>query len=275
MDRRKALFLTTGIAAGGGTVALTTAFKPHIQPAKKPGRISPSKPAGGWKYSNLNPAATAALAHKNYTEGSCMYAVYTSVISQLADKFGEPYTSFPCHMMKYGHGGVGGFGTLCGTLNGAAALIGLLVSDKKTQNALIADLFRWYEQTPLPEFKPENSESEIPTSVAGSTLCHASTTNWTQASDCGIGSKERKERCRRLSGDVASRLVTMLNDFFEGNYTAPGFDNETVRTCVTCHGKEGKLKTVSTDMNCTSCHSKSVGHQLFADLHYKCMQEKE
>ncbi|MCF7849497.1 MAG: hypothetical protein K9M45_11660, partial [Kiritimatiellales bacterium] len=104
---------------------------------------------------------------------------------------------------------------------------------------------------------------------------HASTTNWANVSGYGIGSKQRKERCSRLTGDVASQLVTILNAFFDNTYTAPNYDDETARTCMTCHGKEGKLKNTSGQMSCTSCHSKSLGHRLFADVHYKCMREKK
>ncbi|MCF7847810.1 MAG: C-GCAxxG-C-C family protein, partial [Kiritimatiellales bacterium] len=194
MDRRKAMIMATGAAAGGGAciLALTTAFKPKIRPADQPKKLESGNANPDWKYIRLNPATTADLAYGNYVEGSCMYAVCKSVVSQLADQFGEPYSSFPCHMMKYGHGGIGGFGTVCGALNGAAAIIGLLVADKESQNALITDLFRWYEQTPLPKSSPSSPRLDFapPASTAGSALCHASTTNWANVSGYGIGSKQ-------------------------------------------------------------------------------------
>ena len=109
----------------------------------------------------LTQTVTAELAYKYYPEGSCMYATAKSIISQLGEKIGEPYKSFPIHLFKYGHGGVGGYGSICGTLNGAAAVIGLLVTDKGVRDKMIADVFRWYEQEPLPDFNPQSSSYRL------------------------------------------------------------------------------------------------------------------
>ncbi|HDR50691.1 MAG TPA: hypothetical protein ENN90_03595 [Mariniphaga anaerophila] len=49
--------------------------------------------------------------------------------------------------------------------------------------------------------------------------------------------------------------------------------NEATNTCVACHGNEGKLKNTSVKMSCTSCHSESVAHKIFGDVHYKFMKE--
>ncbi|WP_372755875.1 C-GCAxxG-C-C family (seleno)protein [Labilibaculum sp.] len=94
-----------------------------------------------WTYTPLDSDVTANIAYENYPKGSCMYGVFCSIIYQLADKLGEPFASFPVQMMKYGHGGVCGSGTICGTLNGAAALIGLLYDKKEIRDVLMADLF--------------------------------------------------------------------------------------------------------------------------------------
>src|SRR5690606_9885230 len=104
---------------------------------------------------------TADLAYTSYSEGSCMYATVKSVVSQLTEKVGEPFASFPIHLFKYGHGGIGGYGATCGTLNGAAALIGLFIADKSIQDKMITDIFRWYEQEPLPVFVPQNASYEF------------------------------------------------------------------------------------------------------------------
>jgi hypothetical protein len=179
-------------------------------------------------------------------------------------------------MMRYGHGGVNGYGTICGALNGAAALIGLLVQGKEKQDALAAELFSYYENTPLPVFKPANSASGFtpPISVAKSTLCHSSTTRWGKKAGFRIDSKERKERCRRLTADVAAQTVTVLNNYHDSTFLTNAHDNKRVRTCMTCHGNESKLSNTSGKMECTSCHSKSLGHRLFGDVHYKLMKER-
>jgi len=217
------------------------------------------------------------LAYNGYDEGSCMFGIVNSFISQLATKFGEPYASFPIHMMKYGHGGIGGFGTICGALNGASSLIGLFVDDKAIQNALIQDLFRWYEGTPLPIFKPNTATLDFipPTAISASTLCHASNTRWAQVSGYRVKSKERSERCRRLTADVTAKLVAIMNQLADNNYTTDSIADETTRTCISCHDKQGKVGNTSCKMNCNSCHTKSLGHKLFGDIHYKFMDKRK
>jgi hypothetical protein len=262
--------------SGAGILALSTAFKPAYQSEEVPRILEYSSGKSSWMYDLLDPVETAELAYRHYESGSCMYATFKSVVSQLADKFGEPFTSFPYHMMKYGHGGIGGFGSVCGTLNGAAALIGLLVTGKKMQDSLITGLFRWYEKSKLPKFRPETPTFDFasPTSISDSTMCHASTTNWGKTTGYNVTSEERKERCRRLTGDVAARTTTILNEYFSHTYSTQGTDNETVRKCMTCHGKEGKLSNTSGRMSCVSCHKESTGHKIFSDVHYKLVKEK-
>lgn len=279
MNRRHLINAAVAGAAGSGAaaLALTQAFKPESKPPKTPRRLEPETAESRWKYEKLSPDQTTALAYEHYPQGSCMYGVVKSIVSQLADQFGEPFASFPCHMMKYGHGGIAGYGTVCGALNGGAAVFGLLVTDKEDRDALIADLFRWYEQTPLPSLKPEDPgfDFEAVSVAAGSPLCHASITNWSDGADVHASSKERKERCRRLAADVAGKVTAMLNDYFADAYTAPQFNDETVQTCMTCHGKEGKLDNTAGQMSCTSCHSESIGHRLFGDVHYKLMKDEK
>lgn len=278
MERRKAIKLAVaGIATGGvGVVTLTTAFKPDIMTAAIPEKLELVDGESLWLYTRLDPATTAELAYKDYPNGSCMYGVFNSVISQLAEKIGEPFASFPTKMMKYGHGGVNGSGTICGALNGAAALVGLMVNGKQIQDALVADIFHFYENSQLPISEPNNPGMDYtpPTSISKSPLCHASTTRWGEVSGLRIDSKERKERCRRLTADVAAKTVSTLNAYHDNTFVANAHDNETVRTCMSCHGSEGKLGNTAGKMDCTSCHTKSVGHKLFGDIHYKFMKER-
>jgi len=276
MDRRNAMKAAAGVIVGGGAglFALTHAFKPEVKSAEKPQKLEYKSDESAWKYFRLDPIATAGLAYSFYNEGSCMYATVKSVVSQLAEKLGEPFTSFPLHLFKYGHGGVGGYGSVCGTLNGAAALIGLLITDKNVQDKMIADLFRWYEKEQLPAFSPNTPAYDyIPVkSVSNSVLCHASNTNWCKTAGFKVDSKERKERCRRMTADVSMKVATSLNEIFENAYTTSVYADETTTTCLTCHGGEGKVNNIAVKMNCNSCHTESVGHRVFADIHYKVME---
>jgi len=276
MNRRNAMKIAAGaIAAGGaGLATLTTAFKPEKQLVPGAQNLEYNSTETNWEYFHLDPSATAQLAYDKYSEGSCMYATVSSVVLQLAEKFGEPFTSFPLHMFKYGHGGIGGYGSVCGTLNGAAALIGLLITDKSVQDKMIADIFQWYESESMPAFKPINAVEDFTPvkSVSNSVLCHASNTNWCKASGFSVGSAERKERCRRLTADVAQKVSNSLNEIFTNAYVTNTHNNEAANTCVACHGNEGKVKNTSVKMSCTSCHTESVAHKAFADVHYKFMK---
>jgi hypothetical protein len=275
MDRRKAMKLAAGAVVGGGAglFVLTQAFKPEVKFDNTAQKLDFKQDESNWKYSGLDPAVTAGLAYKYYSEGSCMFATVKSIIAQLSEIIGEPYKSFPVHLFKYGHGGVGGYGSVCGTLNGAAALIGLLISDKNIQDNMIADIFRWYEKEPLPAFNPISPAYDyVPVqSISNSVLCHASNTNWCKTAGFKVDSKERKERCRRLTADVAQKVATSLNEIFSNTYLSNTQPDETVNTCVTCHGSEGKVSNTAVKMSCNSCHPKSVAHRVFADIHYKVM----
>ena len=163
MKRRKAMKIAAGaiIGSGAGIFTLTNAFRPEPMPLEESRNLEYKDPGNNWTYHALDPALTAELAYEHYESSSCMFAAFKSIISQFADKFGEPYSSFPFHMMEYGHGGIGGFGTVCGALNAAAAVIGLFITDKTTRDSLITDIFRWHEQTALPGFKPQNPKRDI------------------------------------------------------------------------------------------------------------------
>lgn len=277
MDRRKAMKITAGVIAGGGAglLTLSQAFKPKSQLQAAPHKLDFTPVESSWKYEELDPSHTAGRAYQAYSEGSCMYATVASVVSQLAEKFGEPYTSFPTHLFKYGHGGIAGYGSVCGTLNGAAAIIGLLLPDKNVQDRMIADLFQWYEKEPLPRFSPQDANGDFtpPASISNSVLCHASNTNWCKQTGFKVSSKERKERCRRLTADVAKQLTISLNEIHSQAYMTGTYSDETAGTCVACHGNEGKLDNTAVKMSCDPCHSESVGHQIFSDVHYKFMNE--
>jgi hypothetical protein len=278
MNRRKAMKVAASAIAGSGAglLTLTNAFKPKINFDNSPHELDYQQEEGNWKYLQLDPETTAELAYKFYPEGSCMYATIKSVVSQLANKVGEPFSSFPYHMFRYGHGGVGGYGTVCGTLNGTAALLGLLITDKGVRDKMIADIFGWYEKESLPVFKPQNPGNDyIPAqSISNSVLCHASNTNWCTTAGFKVDSNERKERCRRLSADVARKVAISLNEIFTNSYTTNVYKDETANTCLTCHSSEGKINNVAVKMSCNSCHTKSVGHRVFGDIHYKLMKDK-
>lgn len=277
MNRRKALKIAAGVIAGSGSglFAASYATRPGVPPVKDPHMIDYTPAESNWHFASLDPEATAQRAYDFYSEGSCMYAVMKSVITQLAENIGEPYVSFPVHMFKYGHGGIGGYGSVCGAINGAAAVIGLLVHDKGIQDLMINDIFGWYEKEPFPVFKPlkANFDYTPAATVSNSVLCHASNTNWCNTTGYKVSSNERKERCRRLTADVAHKVADCLNMVNANVYISGMHTDNSSATCISCHGNEGKLKNTAVQMNCKSCHSESPAHKAFANIHYKMMKE--
>lgn len=276
MKRRN--FLTAAAAgcaaATAGGFILANGFSLPKPEPKSPVHIKPETAEGvaeNWVYHPLSVDTTASLTYNMYDEGSCMFATFGSVIKQLAEQYGEPYASFPYAMMKYGASGIGGYGSVCGSLNGAGALVGLFVQSKDHQKAIIEDIYSWYETSMLPVFKPAESNATVVSTVSNSVLCHASTANWSKESGYRTDGPERKERCKRLASDVAQKTVRVLNQYFDNGHQCESNVNVESANCMQCHSNKGKLGNMKGKMNCTSCHDTSLAHTLFADVHYSIM----
>jgi hypothetical protein len=223
--------------------------------------ITPSdgvrKPDFPWTYTELDPDITARKAYKICEKGHCMYGVFASVVLQLAKKHGELYRYFPVDMMRYGAGGTAKWGSLCGALNGSAALIGLFAEKDEDLKILIDELFLWYEQTELPVYIPEKPayNTEIPKSISVSVLCHVSVTRWCKVSGQKAFSKPQKERCRRLTADTAGKTVEVLNAHFVGRTPVTRQFNTKTKKCSSCHTKDSELQNSLGKMSCSICHS--------------------
>ncbi len=182
--------------------------------------------------------------------GGCAFASFNAIIGQLAEVVGAPYTTIPPQMMDWAGAGVAGFGTLCGTLNGAAAAIGLICEGSDARS-FVSDLMTWYSETPLPTniLAPTG---DVAQTTAESNLCHISVSRWCRESGLASGSPERAERCARLAGDVAATAVEMLNDGRMG-LVVPGEKT----ACKSCHYMGPTFEAgqfTHGDMNCLTCH---------------------
>jgi len=209
-----------------------------------------------WQYATLEPDITAERTYYDCSKGHCMYGVFAPVVSQLAEKYGESYESFPVDMMRYGVGGTGDSGSLCGALNGSAALIGLFIKTEEEMKQLIGELFLWYEQTELPIYVPGKAilDIEMPKSASNSVLCHVSATTWCKISGYKAFTKPQKECCKRLTADTAKKTVEILNAHFAGKSSAVHKLDEKVEKCKSCHTKDSKMSDSRGTMNCGSCH---------------------
>ncbi len=210
-------------------------------------------PAVPWPYQALDPDAVAEAAYAAYYTGACMYAVFDALIGQLQTVVGDPYTTFPIDMMKYGGGGVRDFGTLCGTLNGAAAAITLVSA---SPGPVIDEVFFWYCQTQLPTYVPANPKYDITTqTVSDSPLCHVSLERWCAAAGFLPATPQRAERCARLAASVAQYTTQMLNNQAAGTFAQTHTTPADVQQCMACHGPQLRADVVQGQkMTCEKCH---------------------
>jgi len=243
------------IAAAAGTAALTPFLARNIYAAKEPEKI----PEVPWSYKKLNPVAVAEKAYPGYYKGGCCYGAFEGIIGQLKEEVGYPYILIPTEMMIFGEGGVAGISSLCGALNGASAAIFLVtgaVERKKREEAfeMIRELFNWYEQEALPNYRPKNPKYEIKGSVSKSPLCHVSVTKWCKVTGFKSFSKERDERCGWVTASAAKYAVELLNKKAASAFKAAHLLSSEVKSCRSCHDKGGELENSRTMMDCSGCH---------------------
>jgi hypothetical protein len=239
-----------GIAAGSCVLSSCLSNRVSSSPGES------NKTDVPWPYEGLDPELTAERAYHDCKKGHCMYGAFASVVSQLAEKRGEPYSSFPVGMMRYGAGGAGGSGSLCGAINGSAALIGLFVAEEDELNLLVEELFLWYERAALPTYTPEKAVLDIPVrkSVSNSILCHVSLTRWCKTSGHKTFTKPQKERCRRVTADAAKKTVEILNAHLAGEFSRTHQFDQDVKTCKSCHTKGSEISNSRGKMRCSTCH---------------------
>ncbi len=223
-----------------------------------------------WPYSRLDREDVRKRAHKAYYDGGCAYGAFHALISALVDAVGEPYTRIPTQMMYFGGGGAAGWGTLCGALNGSAVAISVAV-DRANANVIIGELMGWYTQVQFPSnisndyaaqhvFLINKNDKPLMQTVAGSTLCHASVSNWCTEAGVKASAPERSERCARLTGDTAAHAVDLLNDYFSGRFRATFVAPESVVGCMSCHSSVIGNVQATVKMDCQQCHKDNWDH---------------
>ncbi|BAU22876.1 chain A iron Centre cytochrome C protein [Caldimicrobium thiodismutans] len=203
-----------------------------------------------WPYEKLDPEKTAEIAYNEWYRVFCGAAVISSIFSQLAEKIGEPYASFPVDAFIIQEGGLAGWGTLCGSINGAAVvancICGPRISGSEVGHIISTNLLDWYSNTDLPTYKPKNpkaNKERIVQTMSGSPLCHISVGKWMKASGFALASPERKDRCARVAASVAYQLTMMLNAWKDGKFhegvkwsPAGTFGITAQQNCGECHG---------------------------------------
>lgn len=250
LSRRQMLTALGGAVVGG---ALVSAM---------PAAAAPALPAGQvWTPHKLDAAVSAPYAHEGYWHKGygCCYGVFYSIVGRMGELHGAPYNQYPFHMMEVGKSGISEWGTICGALLGAASAFALFWG-RKERDAMVDELFRWYEQTSLPVYDPgadSRVPDAIPATVAGSVLCHISVSKWSMETGIDANSKVRSERCGRLTADVAVKAIEIMNAKIDGTFVSAFGTPDSVASCTSCHGKGKESPMLKGKQDCTPCHSGS------------------
>ncbi len=248
-----------GAGAMAGATAAGAAASGTSQPPKLP-----------WPYEPLDIETVRKRTHLHYGSLHCGQGVFTTLVDCLAETVGAPYDTVPTAMMAYANSGVVGFGSFCGALNGAGAAMSLACPASAVKD-LLAELLSWYAATPLPSdisnaYAMEHDyldgdaysiDSELPQSVARGNLCHMSVSNWCSVSGFASGSKERAERCARLSGDVAAKAAELMNAWHADRFRAITPLPADHQNCRRCHSKSDDSFTRG-KMDCAVCHTDPI-----------------
>ena len=263
LSRRK-FFMQSGAAAAGVALGIggigavsSDAGENHIKTLP-------------WPYKKLNVETARKLGHLGYYKDECGAGTFYGILWPLQKEIGHPYDSIaiePPNIMSFGAGGVVGWASLCGALNGAAAAITLVTGNYKP---IINELFGWYQNVRFPSnqsneyasrhqflVKKYKSDKVLAKSVANSPLCHVSVTHWCKASGYASGSRQRSERCARVAGDVAARAVELLNLDADGRFKPNYAFSPEVAGCRKCHfkGKDYEAGQFTRGkMDCLQCH---------------------
>jgi len=203
-----------------------------------------SKSEFPWGYKKIDPARAGRIAYEGWYKNFCCYGAASGILAPLQHDIGDPYTRFPLEATIWGHGGAAGWGSLCGSLNGAGMAISLIAGHAGEQ--IINDVIAWYAKTKLPIYKPANPRAEFTQiNKSRSALCHISVGKWMRKEGVVFESPQRWERCARITADVAVKTVELLNDWVDGKYKITRRD-------------QVRMYHMPTENNCKQCHGSNV-----------------
>ncbi len=239
LSRREILLCVGKLSAGAAGIAVVSTGLDMLSKAEAQGTVKYP-----WGYKRLDPEKVAEIAYENWYKGLCSYAGASSIIVPLQGEVGEPYTSLPLEAFTFGHGGVVGWGTICGVLIGVG--IATSFAAGKQGEEIINEVINWFANTELPVYTPKSPKVIIKNkSRSDSPLCHISVSRWMKKEGVGLFSPERKERCARLAADVARQTVKLLNDWADGKFKA-------------VHPLPPKVHNIVTQHNCADCHGEKI-----------------
>ena len=284
MSRRKFL-AGAGLVLGAASVSGVALLK-DPEPASAVGTAIP------WPYPALaadQPVAEAlarrAFEMHRYGGFACAEAVWWPFVEFLSVANPGTWGTLPQKMFQYGGQGIGGWGTICGTLNAAAAVLGMTIANAAHKSTLTDAIFMYYSKTALPTNNASKSYQKAlglatdwagptganipienaPTSIADSPLCHSSLVQWTMVTNAPNGQALQKDRCAKACFDVTFKLTELMNAYYQAitptATPAPAAAplDPAVQACGACHVTYTPAK-----MACGSCHDNTLndGHSL-------------
>ncbi len=203
--------------------------------------------SSAYRYKKLDPHEVGQITYENYFKRWCTSSVLAGLVESLRKNVGGEWKDFPIDAYRWGHGGLAGWGALCGTMPGAGVIIGLVTKDTDTAEAMVNDLAFYYSYTELPTFTPSKVlKSDIKhMTMAGTPICHISVGRWMRAEGAAFLTNQRAERCARLSANIAMEAAGMLNAWADSSYkpkhkplynvAANGITSQ--NNCTDCHGQ--------------------------------------
>ena len=225
-------------------------------------------PPGGLDADTVRKAAYCLYYSK---DGGCGHGSAQSIIDALAEAMPEPWGQLPPGLYRYGAGGVVGWGTICGALNGAIAVMGILGVHGALGNALIDyfcnaelptdALVGWVPPTGVPEPLPSTV-----THISYSPLCHNTVSSWAATAGVPVWPLSNQDRaksdhCAKLVGDIVARAVELMNDKFLRSITPPAWTPPASYSgCYNCHTQPGMIPSQQGKMACQACHDVPPAH---------------
>jgi len=256
---RREMLLIMGVSLAGTAMAAGSGIS-FAEDTPPPGPFKLAQKPFSWTPKSLDSKEIASTAYQGYAYKGygCAFGTFYSIIGLMGEKYGKPYSDFPFTMLEVGKSGISDWGTICGALLGGVSALALFWG-RKERDPLVDQLFRWYETTAFPIYKPKGKavkfEGDLPTSQSDSVLCHVSVSKWAYSSGFSAASDQRQERCARLTSDVASKTWEIIEAKMQGK-TIAGFGKSYARkTCGACHDKDKESPILKGKMDCAPCHS--------------------
>jgi hypothetical protein len=252
--------LVAGIAGAGVLAPLLLKSKPKNVIASIVTRAEPA----AFGYSAIADSVQAGQdTYDEWFKNFCAYSVAYGIVKRLrADAtISANWNKISLDIIRWAHGGALGWGTLCGSITGAAFVVGLVAGADPGED-MVNELMTYYSTTLMPAYTPTTQNaSGIATTTqttSNSPLCHVSVSTWMKAAGVAFYSKERSDRCARVSATMVQKTIEMLNAYKAGNYVKPTKQLSSAAPYVLQRQTSPRPSQDKGGCNTTGCHVTAV-----------------